>query len=444
MSSSGSIEIVDVVLPDDDDSNVSGSSSRHFHAQSELDNGFVNEDSGITFSSLQSGDHRFTSYPTSEQTQSSNRVGSDSDRHISSLSVLCSEPTNECSSDISVYVSSLLGRIQNNGSGSDDNECSPASPLQTENISGFVSSDTGYTPTSPYLLSGGISDDNGYMPTSPFQTQLSNSIITGEGYLPTSPLQDVQSNAFVSDNECIPTPPLQNQQIDDSNSPNGYGSLMAELVVPTNQQVHSPTQASDECDHSDSDVIASDNCKKCKLTNDSAVGDPGMEIFNENNLENELSCSEPKNSQRETCRNLHSSTVNADLTIGSHIENTSSILSSHKVNATIINDTINYLSNVGVCQPPSTESPEVCTTISISSENSADEKQILDNDCIMLVDDIENTCEKSYDMKYDFSHIPTQITGSWKEFSSKTRNNFTRGCKWYRYKFQLLIIFYDI
>lgn len=30
----------------------------------------------------------------------------------------------------------------------------------------------------------------------------------------------------------------------------------------------------------------------------------------------------------------------------------------------------------------------------------------------------------------DFTHIPIQVSGSWKEFVSDEINNYTRGCKW--------------
>ena len=54
--------------------------------------------------------------------------------------------------------------------------------------------------------------------------------------------------------------------------------------------------------------------------------------------------------------------------------------------------------------------------------------------CDDIIDLTNETDEcSSYDIEYDFNHTPTQITGSWKEFSSGKRNNFTRGCKWYMY-----------
>lgn len=58
------------------------------------------------------------------------------------------------------------------------------------------------------------------------------------------------------------------------------------------------------------------------------------------------------------------------------------------------------------------------------------------NKIVVGEDDIEVVFDDSYqtnvlEIEYDFNHVPQQITGSWKEFDSNSKNNFTRGCIWY-------------
>lgn len=55
------------------------------------------------------------------------------------------------------------------------------------------------------------------------------------------------------------------------------------------------------------------------------------------------------------------------------------------------------------------------------SENSNDNNDVL----------VQESVETGYlEDNLDFSHIPTQVTGCWKEFLSNEKNNYLRGCKW--------------
>ncbi|GFW96103.1 telomerase Cajal body protein 1 [Trichonephila clavipes] len=65
-------------------------------------------------------------------------------------------------------------------------------------------------------------------------------------------------------------------------------------------------------------------------------------------------------------------------------------------------------------------------------ETKSDEIEIIhDNDCTNVsvkTDDQTENVSEPFEEIYDFTNIPLQVTGAWKEFGKG--NNYTRGCKW--------------
>lgn len=114
-------------------------------------------------------------------------------------------------------------------------------------------------------------------------------------------------------------------------------------------------------------------------------------------------------------------TVKASKTLKRHYPFSSAVLA--KESDDVLPEAIDVLDSIFSTLCPFLEtSPVLDENVNSNSELNQDEE--------IIPNETEQEDTTHFEDNLDFTNIPIQVSGSWKEFVSDEKNNYTRGCKW--------------
>lgn len=265
--------------------------------------------------------------------------------------------------------------------------------------------------------------------------------------------ETLRSSLLYSDNNEVPQSSLLNSVTDKkyaskvtrSNSPNNYVQIINiddPIILNEGSSSTVSNVSTAGCGHNFE--TAQTNDETCKISMDSDIPMEDVEVVYDNT------------NQYETCESSHLISVNDGVKScieKSDIENSpmndicmdeNEIEVIYRDNLNNYNDT--QLTSFNECEEESSSDmfqeceKEVFVSNSLENlpEKCQNETECALEDCSLISDsdddfkdNLSNTYTNSYyEVEYNLTNTPYQITGSWKEFNCCSRNNFTRGCKW--------------